>query len=129
MAKKAAKPKKRVVGKTKKTAKSGKKAAKAKAKAKTAKKKAVKSKVKTKPTAKKKVKSKAKIKTSEKKPAKSSFAHKMVYYFGGGKAEGYGKGKYLLGGKGSGLADMSAAKVPVPPGFTITTPWRIKSGI
>jgi len=107
MAKKAAKPKKSVAGKTKKTAKSDKKAAKSRTKAKTATKKAV--------------KSKANLKSSEKKPVKLSFEHKMVFFFGGGKAEGYGKGKYLLGGKGSGLADMSAAKVPVPPGFTITT--------
>ena len=27
----------------------------------------------------------------------------------------------LLGGKGSGLADMTRANVPVPPGFTVTT--------
>ena len=27
----------------------------------------------------------------------------------------------LLGGKGSGLADMTRAGVPVPPGFTVTT--------
>ena len=35
--------------------------------------------------------------------------------------EGDGKNKQLLGGKGSGLADMTAAGLPVPPGFTITT--------
>ena len=29
--------------------------------------------------------------------------------------------KDLLGGKGSGLAEMSAAGLPVPPGFTIST--------
>ena len=27
----------------------------------------------------------------------------------------------LLGGKGAGLADMTRAGVPVPPGFTVTT--------
>ncbi len=46
---------------------------------------------------------------------------KYVYSFGGGKADGSGKLKDLLGGKGAGLAEMSKAGVPVPPGFTITT--------
>jgi pyruvate,orthophosphate dikinase len=46
---------------------------------------------------------------------------KYVYFFGGGKAEGNGKMKDLLGGKGAGLAEMSSSGVPVPPGFTITT--------
>lgn len=46
---------------------------------------------------------------------------KSVYYFGGGKADGNGKMKDLLGGKGAGLAEMTNAGVPVPPGFTITT--------
>src|SRR5262250_2059257 len=48
-------------------------------------------------------------------------ATKYVYSFGGGKADGNGKMKDLLGGKGAGLAEMSMAGVPVPPGFTITT--------
>src|SRR5438477_1978008 len=51
----------------------------------------------------------------------SKSATKYVYFFGGGKADGNGKMKDLLGGKGAGLAAMSAAGVPVPPGFTITT--------
>src|ERR1044071_5396503 len=46
---------------------------------------------------------------------------KYVFSFGGGKADGNGKMKDLLGGKGAGLAGMSKAGVPVPPGFTITT--------
>ncbi|MCD6134508.1 MAG: pyruvate, phosphate dikinase [Candidatus Omnitrophica bacterium] len=46
---------------------------------------------------------------------------KYVYFFGGGKAEGNGKMKSLLGGKGAGLAEMSRIGLPVPPGFTITT--------
>ena len=46
---------------------------------------------------------------------------KHVYAFGGGKADGDGKMKDVLGGKGSGLAEMSRAGVPVPPGFTIST--------
>jgi pyruvate, orthophosphate dikinase len=48
-------------------------------------------------------------------------AKKYVYFFGNGKAEGKGTMKDLLGGKGAGLAGMSSAGVPVPPGFTITT--------
>ncbi len=48
-------------------------------------------------------------------------AEKHVYAFGGGTAEGRGDQKALLGGKGSGLAEMSRLGVPVPPGFTITT--------
>ena len=48
-------------------------------------------------------------------------AKKYVYFFGNGKAEGDGTQKDLLGGKGAGLAGMSRAGVPVPPGFTITT--------
>ena len=46
---------------------------------------------------------------------------KRIYSFGGGKAEGSGKMKELLGGKGAGLAEMSNIGIPVPPGFTITT--------
>src|SRR5207237_3957265 len=46
---------------------------------------------------------------------------KHVYFFGGGKAEGKGDMKDTLGGKGAGLAEMTNAGLPVPPGFTITT--------
>ena len=46
---------------------------------------------------------------------------KYVYSFGGGSADGDGKMKEVLGGKGAGLAEMSRAGVPVPPGFTIST--------
>ena len=46
---------------------------------------------------------------------------KYVYSFGGGKADGDGTMKDALGGKGAGLAEMSRAGVPVPPGFTIST--------
>lgn len=42
---------------------------------------------------------------------------KMVYFFD----EGDGKNKKLLGGKGAGLCEMTQLKLPVPPGFTITT--------
>ncbi len=46
---------------------------------------------------------------------------KYVYFFGAGKADGNGKMKDLLGGKGAGLAEMTNLKIPVPAGFTITT--------
>lgn len=51
-------------------------------------------------------------------------AKKYVYFFGDGKADGNGKMKELLGGKGANLAEMAGHKdlrLPVPPGFTITT--------
>jgi pyruvate, orthophosphate dikinase len=53
---------------------------------------------------------------SEQKPAT-----KYVYFFGDGKADGNGKMKDELGGKGAGLAEMTNAGLPVPPGFTIQT--------
>src|SRR5271166_2077074 len=46
---------------------------------------------------------------------------KYVYFFGDGRAEGHGKMKDELGGKGAGLAEMTNAGLPVPPGFTIQT--------
>ena len=46
---------------------------------------------------------------------------RYVYGFGGGTADGDGTMKDTLGGKGAGLAEMSRAGVPVPPGFTIAT--------
>ncbi len=46
---------------------------------------------------------------------------KFVYFFGDGKAEGDGSMKDVLGGKGAGLAEMTNAGLPVPPGFTIAT--------
>src|SRR2546423_3319327 len=48
-------------------------------------------------------------------------AIKYVYLFANGKADGRGDMKDLLGGKGAGLAEMTNAALPVPPGFTITT--------
>jgi pyruvate,orthophosphate dikinase len=54
--------------------------------------------------------------TTDKKPATQ-----FVYFFGGGKADGNGKMKDELGGKGAGLAEMTNAGLPVPPGFTIQT--------
>src|SRR5215471_18373151 len=46
---------------------------------------------------------------------------RYVYFFGNGKADGNRHMKDLLGGKGSGLAEMTNAGLPVPPGFTIST--------
>ena len=62
-------------------------------------------------------------KTAVKKPVSKKIKNvKYVYSFGAGKAEGNGKMKELLGGKGANLAEMSGQlKLPVPPGFTITT--------
>ncbi|HWX53015.1 MAG TPA: pyruvate, phosphate dikinase [Verrucomicrobiae bacterium] len=48
-------------------------------------------------------------------------ATQYVFFFGGGNAEGNGKMKGELGGKGAGLAEMTNAGLPVPPGFTIQT--------
>ncbi len=53
--------------------------------------------------------------------ATSSSTEQYVYFFGGGKADGNGKMKDVLGGKGAGLAEMTNAGLPVPPGFTIQT--------
>jgi pyruvate, orthophosphate dikinase len=52
---------------------------------------------------------------------KNNNTTKYVYSFGGGKADGNGKMKDDLGGKGAGLAEMTNAGLPVPPGFTIQT--------
>ena len=55
---------------------------------------------------------------------KKTATKKYVYHFGGGKADGNGSMKELLGGKGANLAEMAGhpkLKLPVPPGFTITT--------
>ncbi len=46
---------------------------------------------------------------------------RWVYRFGGDIADGNGKMKALLGGKGAGLAEMVSIGLPVPPGFTLTT--------
>ncbi|HMU45435.1 MAG TPA: pyruvate, phosphate dikinase [Chitinophagaceae bacterium] len=51
-------------------------------------------------------------------------ARKYVYSFGGGKADGNESMKNLLGGKGANLAEMAGhpkLRLPVPPGFTVTT--------
>ena len=46
---------------------------------------------------------------------------KWIYAFGNGEADGDGKQKVLLGGKGAGLAEMTNLGLPVPPGFTVST--------
>src|SRR6266550_4203599 len=57
----------------------------------------------------------------KRKPAAKHEAAKFVYYFGESKADGNGKMKPLLGGKGANLAEMTRIGLPVPPGFTIST--------
>src|SRR3954463_8448795 len=63
--------------------------------------------------------------TAVETPLEPSQAHaaptRYVYFFGAGKADGNGKMKAELGGKGAGLAEMTNAGLPVPPGFTIQT--------
>src|SRR3954462_14791917 len=58
---------------------------------------------------------------TKRKPASKTRPAKFVYYFGEGKADGDGKMKGLLGGKGANLAEMTRIGLPVPPGFTIST--------
>ncbi len=56
--------------------------------------------------------------------AKNTKAGKYAYFFGGGKADGNESMKNLLGGKGANLAEMAGhpkLRLPVPPGFTVTT--------
>jgi len=53
--------------------------------------------------------------------ARTQTAHKQVFFFGNGKADGRGDQKELLGGKGAGLAEMTNIGLPVPAGFTIST--------
>src|SRR4029079_15646878 len=60
-------------------------------------------------------------KPASKSPAPTARSRKHVYFFGGGKADGNRNMKDLLGGKGSGLAEVTNAGLPVPPGFTIST--------
>ena len=65
---------------------------------------------------------KTKAKASSKTKIETTTAgRKCYYFFGGGKAEGDAQMRDLLGGKGAGLAEMTNAGIPVPPGFTITT--------
>src|SRR5437764_15281674 len=52
---------------------------------------------------------------------KKKKAQRYVYYFGDGHADGSGRMKPLLGGKGANLHEMTRIGLPVPPGFTLTT--------
>src|SRR5437667_3742217 len=47
--------------------------------------------------------------------------HPEIFFFGAGVAEGRASMRNLLGGKGANLAEMASLKLPVPPGFTIST--------
>src|SRR3981081_4671966 len=67
-------------------------------------------------------KTKTRTSRSKRRAASSKTkAPKYVYYFGDGYADGGGKMKPLLGGKGANLAEMTRIGLPVPLGFTITT--------
>ena len=59
--------------------------------------------------------------TAKKKTGPATKKGKYVYFFGNGKADGDRTMKDVLGGKGSGLAEMTNAGLPVPSGFTIST--------
>jgi pyruvate,orthophosphate dikinase len=63
----------------------------------------------------------SKQKNSRKVIARNQKGKKYIYFFGNGKADGHGKMKDILGGKGAGLAEMTRIGIPVPPGFTIST--------
>ncbi|MGD8922344.1 MAG: pyruvate, phosphate dikinase [Candidatus Zixiibacteriota bacterium] len=91
------------------------------ARKKTTKKKAATKKSTRKASAPKKAAKKKATSTSKKSASKAAPKGKFYYFFGGGKADGNADMKELLGGKGAGLAEMTNAGVPVPPGFTITT--------
>src|SRR5487761_1033521 len=54
-------------------------------------------------------------------PMNAHASLQYVFFFGDGKAEGNKDMKSELGGKGAGLAEMTNAGLPVPPGFTIQT--------
>ncbi|MGH7905791.1 MAG: PEP/pyruvate-binding domain-containing protein, partial [Candidatus Binataceae bacterium] len=47
--------------------------------------------------------------------------HPEIFFFGAGASEGRAGMRDLLGGKGANLAEMASLKLPVPPGFTIST--------
>jgi pyruvate,orthophosphate dikinase len=61
------------------------------------------------------------MKKKTKTASRTKRGHKHVYFFGGGVADGDRSLRDLLGGKGAGLAEMSSAGLPVPPGFTVST--------
>ncbi|HEY9180917.1 MAG TPA: PEP/pyruvate-binding domain-containing protein, partial [Candidatus Baltobacteraceae bacterium] len=55
-------------------------------------------------------------------PEPAASVEKLVWFF----EEGTGEMKNLLGGKGAGLAEMTRAGLPVPPGFIITAQTCLK---
>src|SRR5215813_6793820 len=61
------------------------------------------------------------LRTRKRAPRKRTKNPRYVYYFGDGHADGSGRMKALLGGKGANLHEMTRIGLPVPPGFTITT--------
>ena len=63
----------------------------------------------------------AKSARSASKPVRAAKVKQYVYFFANGKADGNRNMKDVLGGKGAGLAEMTNAGLPVPPGFTIST--------
>src|SRR5260370_3445242 len=67
------------------------------------------------------MRSRAVSKTIPLKKPISLAPRRYVYFFGGGKADGNKDMKAELGGKGAGLAEMTNAGLPVPPGLTIQT--------
>src|SRR5438132_6859986 len=71
----------------------------------------------------KKVRASSESRSASRSPGRSAKgkAVKRVYFFGPGKTEGRTEQNELLGATGANLADMTAAGLPVPPGFTITT--------
>jgi pyruvate,water dikinase len=50
----------------------------------------------------------------------SNSAQRFIYAFGDGRAEGGEEIRHLIGGKGASLAEMTKARLNVPPGFTIS---------
>ncbi len=67
-----------------------------------------------------KTRTKATKRRSARKPVAAK-GRRYVYSFGGGGADGRAEMKELLGGKGANLAEMARMRLPVPPGFTIST--------
>src|SRR6476469_7275801 len=61
------------------------------------------------------------VRLPQSSPTLPAASKQYVYFFGDGKAEGHKGMKEILGGKGAGLAEMTNAGLPVPPGFTIQT--------
>jgi pyruvate,orthophosphate dikinase len=52
---------------------------------------------------------------------KTVLSEKFVYFFSANRTDGNSSMKAVLGGKGANLAEMTSLKLPVPPGFTIST--------